>query len=247
MRLTDRIHLVASGSGGFGLTDPFDCHAYLLDGGGEAALVDAGIGAAPERIVANIEAAGVPRERVHHLLLTHAHPDHAGGAAALKRLLPGLQVAASPEAAGWVETADEDAIGVASGKRAEFYPPDFRFSACAVDRRLHGGERLRVGELEVAAVETPGHCAGHLAFVCDTEAGRACFGGDLVFFGGLVSLVNNWDCSIQEYAQSFDRLAGAGIDVLLPGHHSLSLCDGQRHVEAARRRFESGFVPRSIV
>jgi glyoxylase-like metal-dependent hydrolase (beta-lactamase superfamily II) len=55
MRLTERIHLVASGDGGFGLTDPFDCHVYAVDGGDEAALIDSGIGAATEDILRNLE------------------------------------------------------------------------------------------------------------------------------------------------------------------------------------------------
>ena len=58
MKLTDRIHLVGSGSLGFDLTDPFDCHVYLLDGGDELALVDVGAGMGAEAIVANVRAAG---------------------------------------------------------------------------------------------------------------------------------------------------------------------------------------------
>lgn len=44
MRLAERVHLVASGQLGVGLTDDHDCHVYLLDGGAEYALVDAGGG-----------------------------------------------------------------------------------------------------------------------------------------------------------------------------------------------------------
>jgi hydroxyacylglutathione hydrolase len=57
MRLTPEVHLVGSGDSGFGLTDPFDCHVYLLDGGSEAALVDAGIGTGVDEILANARAA----------------------------------------------------------------------------------------------------------------------------------------------------------------------------------------------
>ena len=39
--LTDRIAIVASGGNGFGLTHRSDCHVYLIDGGSEAALIDA--------------------------------------------------------------------------------------------------------------------------------------------------------------------------------------------------------------
>ncbi len=32
MQLTEHVYLVGSGSLGFDLTDPFDCHVYLIDG-----------------------------------------------------------------------------------------------------------------------------------------------------------------------------------------------------------------------
>jgi glyoxylase-like metal-dependent hydrolase (beta-lactamase superfamily II) len=247
MRLTERIHLVASGDGGFSLTDPFDCHVYAVDGGDEAALIDSGIGAATEDILRNLEQSGIPPARVRRVLLTHAHPDHAGGAASLSERLPGLRVVASAQVADWVETANEHAMSVEAGKRAQFYPADFRARPCPVDERVADRHRLRVGDLELEVIETPGHAAGHLAFVADTPDGRACFCGDLVFFGGLVSLESNWDCSLQDYQAGLRRLDGAGIDALLPGHHSISLRRGQRHVDAANRLFARGFVPPSVV
>lgn len=238
---------MASGSGGFDLTDPFDCHVYLLDGGDEAALIDAGIGASAEAILAAVDAAGVERERVRHLLLTHAHPDHAGGAAALKRLLPNLLVVASPHVARVVAEGDEMAMSLEPGKRAGFYPPDYRFEPCPVDGVLRADDGVAVGGLRLTALDTPGHSAGHLAFIGRIGGRTACFCGDLLFYGGLISLEANLDCSLQQYAASVERLAPAGIDALLPGHHAVSLRRGQRHVETARRRFANGFVPPSIV
>lgn len=247
MRLTPNVHLVASGGGGLAITDEFDCHVYLVESDGEAALIDAGIGAASDRILENVRAAGVDPKAVRHLLLTHAHPDHSGGASGLLERLAWLEVAASPSVARWVRAADENAMSVEMGKRAEFYPADFRFPACQVHRELAEGDVIRVGRLELRVIETPGHSAGHLAFIGRADGATLCFGGDLVFFGGRISLVNNWDCVIQDYAASAGKLGGAGIDALLPGHGTVSLSAGQRHVDAARRRFEQGFVPPSIV
>lgn len=247
MRLVEGVHLVASGSGGVDLSHPFDCNAYVLDGGGDAALVDAGIGAAPEALLAEAERAGVARGRIRLLLLTHAHPDHAGGAAALRELLPGLQVLASPQVADVVERGDEDAMSLEAGTRAGFYPEGYRFRPCPVDRRLADGERVRVGELELAALATPGHSAGHLAFLGAVRGRTVCCCGDLLFYGGRISLESNWDCDLRAYAASVERLAGAGVDVLLPGHHEFTLAGGQRHIDTAVRRFRDGFVPRSVV
>jgi hydroxyacylglutathione hydrolase len=247
VRLTQAIHLVGSGSSGFDLTDAFDCHVYLVDGGAEAAIVDAGVGRSTEAILANVAGAGVAPDRVSHLLLTHAHPDHAGGAAALRERLPRLEVAASSAVARWVTAADEEAMSVAPGKRAGFYPAEFRSVPCAVDRVVGEADTVRVGDLTLRAVETPGHADGHVAYLANVDGLIVLFGGDLVFFDGRISLANTWDCRLQEYALSMGKLRGAGIDALLPGHHFVSLRDGQRHVDAANRRFDAGFVPPSVV
>ena len=133
------------------------------------------------------------------------------------------------------------------GKRAEFYPAEFRFPACPVDGELSGGDVVRVGDLELRAVDTPGHALGHLAFLGDLDGPTVLFAGDLVFYGGRVSLENTWDCNIQQLAASMGKLRDAGIDALLPGHHGVSLREGQRHVDTANRRFDRGFVPPSVV
>ena len=51
MRLTSRIYLVGSGLYGFGLTNDYDCHVYLVDCGSSAVLVDSGAGLEVDRIV----------------------------------------------------------------------------------------------------------------------------------------------------------------------------------------------------
>jgi hydroxyacylglutathione hydrolase len=247
VQLAPGIHLIGSGSGGFDLTDPFDCHVYLVEAGGEAAVVDAGIGRATDAILDAVELAGVGLQAVRYLLLTHAHPDHSGGAAGMRGRLPEMEVVASPEVARWVRDADEEAMSLPIGKRADFYPQDFRFEPCPVDVEVREGVRLPLGGTEISVLETPGHADGHVGFLLELGGRTVFLGGDLVFHGGLVSLASTWDCRIQEYAASMGKLRGAAIDVLLPGHHDVSLRHGQRHVDAANRLFERGFVPQSVV
>jgi len=240
LRLTSEIRLVASGDGGFSLTDPFDCHVYLVASAGEGALVDAGIGSSAGAIADAVDAAGFP---LRYILLTHAHPDHAGGAAALRRRFPEARVLASTEVARWVADGDEEAISLPAGRRAGLYPGDYRFEPCPGVEAIEDGDSLAVGELELRALATPGHAAGHMAYL----GAGACFCGDLVFYGGRISLEANWDCSLGDYARSVSRLAQAELEALLPGHHAISLHRGRRHLEAAARRFASGLVPPSVV
>ena len=149
--------------------------------------------------------------------------------------------------ARWVAKGDHRAISLERGKRADFYPADYVFEPCPAVEPLDDGERVPVGEVELRAVATPGHAGGHMAYVTTGAAPRACFCGDLVFYGGLISLESNWDCSLTDYSRSVRRLAEEELEALLPGHHSISLRRGRRHVEAAARQFERGFVPRSVV
>jgi hydroxyacylglutathione hydrolase len=72
VQLAERIHLVGSGAFGFDLSDPYDCHVYLLDGSSELALIDLGAGMGTEQIVANVERAGFDPARITRLLCTHS-------------------------------------------------------------------------------------------------------------------------------------------------------------------------------
>jgi glyoxylase-like metal-dependent hydrolase (beta-lactamase superfamily II) len=148
--------------------------------------------------------------------------------------------------ARWVAVGDLEAMSLERGRRADFYPRGYEFRPCPGAEPLSDGERLHVGRVELEAVATPGHAAGHLAFLA-RGAVSACFVGDLVFHGGEISLESNWDCSLQDYAESIRRLSERRFEAFLPGHHAFSLQRGHRHVEAAARRFEQGFVPRSVV
>src|SRR5215204_6523169 len=78
MRLTRDVALVGGGDSGFNISAPLDCHVYLLDGGEELALVDAGVGhrtGNTGQILDNIRADGYDPTNISRLLLTHYHAD----------------------------------------------------------------------------------------------------------------------------------------------------------------------------
>jgi glyoxylase-like metal-dependent hydrolase (beta-lactamase superfamily II) len=91
---------------------------------------------------------------ITHILLTHHHGDHIAGLAEVR------ERAGSPPVLAHELTA------------AEILDP--------VDATLADGERVRSGELEVEAIHTPGHAAGHLAFLV---GGADCVTADLIFKG----------------------------------------------------------------
>lgn len=243
MKLTERIYLVGSGNQGISLTDAYDCHVYLVDGREELAIIDAGAGMGAPQIVQNIQEHGFDPTHVRHLLLTHAHGDHAGGAARLRSTLGNLQVYMHADCAPFLRAGDERAISLAQAKQVGLYPGDYRFEACPVDTELVEGHMVTVGDLQIQALATPGHSRGHTSFLMEHGGRKILFGGDLVFFGGRILLQNTWDCDLQAHLASLAKLRDAGIDVLLPGHRTFSLKDGQRHIDAALKIADGLLVP----
>lgn len=247
MQLAERIHLVGSGSFGFDLTDPYDCHVYLLDGGTELALVDVGAGMGAVEIVANVERSGFDPARITRILCTHAHGDHAGGSARMRRLLPNASLLLSREGARLIRDGDERGASLDVAKAAGVYPPDYALEACAVDGELGEGDRVSVGELVLECIDTPGHSSGHLSFLLEEGGRRSLFGGDVVFHGGTILLQNIHDCSLEQLVGSLRKLRGLAIDALFPGHLAFSLRNGQRHVERANQIFDDLLVPTQAV
>jgi hydroxyacylglutathione hydrolase len=217
MRLSEHVVLVGSGRLGLGLTHTCDCNVYLVHADGEAALVDAGCGLGSERILAAIRMSGVAPETVCQVLLTHAHADHAAGAAGLAHAL-GAEVVAPARSAAALRAGDEEAISLAAARRVGLYPPEVRLRPTAVAREVDDGARVHVGSLALDVVATPGHADDHVAFVLRAGGETALLCGDTILADGRVLLQSTPDCRAGALAESIVRLAGFQPAALFPGH-----------------------------
>jgi hydroxyacylglutathione hydrolase len=244
LRLSRSICLVGSGRLGFELTDPYDCHVFALECGSSTLLVDAGCGRAPERIVEVMAADGLDPGAVTQIVLTHAHADHIGGAAALARMLD-AEVWAPARSAAWIERGDEVATGLVGARDKGLYPADYRLAACPVDRQLEPG-RIEAGDVELTVLGTPGHAPDHIALVADVDGVRAAFCGDLVFARGRVVLDGVPAADDGACARSIGALAGLRPDALLPGHAEVVMHRAGEHLASALDCFGSGRRPASL-
>lgn len=247
MQVAERVHLIGSGAFGFDLTDAYDCHVFLLDGGEELAIIDAGAGMGADAIVENVRQAGFDPARVRHLILTHAHGDHGGGAAKLRDLLDAPAVHLSYVAAPWLREGNEEAISLALAKAAGVYPESYTLTPCPIDNELHEGDRIAVGDLSLETFDTPGHCDGHISLLVEIGGRRIFFAGDVVFWGGTIFLQNIYDCRLDAQIDSLRKLRGLAVDTLLPGHQSLSLTNGQSHIEKANQWLDRLLVPPQMI
>ncbi len=91
---------------------------------------------------------------ITHILITHPHLDHVAGLAEAQAKLGGVPMVASAEAAAEL---DEE-----------------------IAQTIADGETLTTGGLTIEAISTPGHAAGHLAFLVN---GSDVFTADVLFKG----------------------------------------------------------------
>ena len=172
-------------------------------GRGAVAVIDPG--PADDAHLAAILAALGPAERISHILVTHAHRDHAALAPALSRA-SGAPVLAFGTARDGIRPAMA-ALGLA-GTGGEGLDTGF-----APDLRLVDGAPVRGAGWTLEAIHTPGHLGGHLCFGWD----GLCFTGDHVM-GWATSVVSPPEGDMRAYMDSLGRLAARVWRRFLPGH-----------------------------
>ena len=148
-----------------------------------------------------------PGRRISHILVTHAHLDHAPLAAPLAAAT-GARIHAfgGPEAgrsAVMRQLAASGLVGGGEGVDAAFRP----------DIELADGETIAGDGWQITAHWTPGHFGNHLCF----ETGDAVFTGDLVM-GWASSLVSPPDGDLTDFMASCQRLRGLEARVFHSGH-----------------------------
>lgn len=232
MHIEPNLYLIGSGRMGFDLTDPFDCNIFLLDSGDGYVIFDSGAGMDIDQILRVCHQDGLDPAQIRHLFLTHAHADHAGGAADFReRMVPTIYAGA--ETAHIVRSGDAAAVSLDAARDGGMYPADYVYRACAVDHVLADEETVTVGNLAIQAIATPGHSHDHVSYLVTMGGNRHLLGGDVLFFGGRIILQNTYDCSVPQSIASIQRLQTLEFDALLAGHLNFSLRNGKRHVDAA--------------
>jgi ribonuclease/clavin/mitogillin len=164
-------------------------NTYLVGTGRERILLDTGQGvpAYLPVLASALERAGC---RIQEIVLTHGHPDHIGGAAAVIESYGPLRVSKRPHAA------------FDSPWPVEIAPID-------------DGDVVRTEGATLRAIHTPGHAEDHLCFALEEE--RALFSGDNVLGVG-TTVIPSEGGDLLDYMRSLDRLLVEQPTAIYPAH-----------------------------
>ncbi len=146
---------------------PFEENCYLVidENAQRAALVDPGDEAG--RIIRMVRESGATLDAIW---LTHAHIDHIGAVAAVKR---------EWDVPIYLHPADAP-LYAAGARQAAFYGLAFEQPG-PPERELADGDRVTVGEIEFQVMHTPGHAPGLVVF----HGNGVALAGDLLFAGSI--------------------------------------------------------------
>jgi metallo-beta-lactamase class B len=176
--------------------------AFLIKTKAGSIVIDGGFRETAPLIEKSIAALGVRLADVEYLLNSHAHFDHAGGLAALKKA-SGARLVAS----------EGDAPRLRAGTPEQ--------PAVSVDRVVKDGDTVSLGGVVLTARVTPGHTPGCTTWTMTTEeAGKPL---EVVFYCStsvVDRLVGNtgYPGIVADYERSFARLRDLPCDVFLGPH-----------------------------
>jgi metallo-beta-lactamase class B len=198
--------------------------AYLIASPQGDILIDGTVAENAPMIEANIEALGFHLQDVKILLANHAHHDHAGALAQLKKDT-GAQLLAAP---GDVWALEH---GRSRGDNTANLPP---WPPVKVDRLLHDGEVIHLGPIALNTLFTPGHTPGCTSWTTETTYGgvpsHVLFLCSLTVAGNVLVGNKAYPAIVADYRKSFDRLeAYDSADIVLTGHPEVTDVLG-RHV-----------------
>jgi glyoxylase-like metal-dependent hydrolase (beta-lactamase superfamily II) len=152
---------------------------YLLRRGRDYAFIETGTAPGVPRLLALLEARGIPRDGLRYVIATHVHLDHAGGAGLLMRELPAAKLVVHPRGARHLI----DPAKLIAGAQAVYGPAAVQrmygeILPVAEDRVIvaDDGARLPLGESELLFVDSPGHARHH--FCVWDPVSRGFFTGD---------------------------------------------------------------------
>jgi metallo-beta-lactamase class B len=176
--------------------------AFLMVTPEGSLLLDGGLPETAPMIVANIASLGFRVTDVKYLLNSHAHFDHAGGLADLKKLSGATMVASSGDAAA-LRAGSPD------------MPP------VRIERTLEDGEELRLGDTTLKAHMTPGHTKGCTTWTMRTTEQEKEY--QVLFYCStsvVDRLVGNtgYPDIVSDYERTFTKLRTMESDVFLGNH-----------------------------
>jgi metallo-beta-lactamase class B len=192
--------------------------SFLITGSDGHVLLYTGMPGSGELIEKSIEKLGFKPADVKIILTGHAHVDHVGGHAYLKKAT-GAKIAMMREEVELFESGGKTDFQYGESKA-------FRFDPAKVDTVLRDEEEVKLGDVTLKAYLTPGHTKGSTTYVMKVVDGGKTY--TVVFPDGLgvnpgyrVAKNPSYAGIAENYRRTFRTLEELKPDVWLAPHNEM--------------------------
>jgi len=206
---------------------------YLISTPEGHILINSDLEANVPLIRASVESLGFKFGDIKILLISHAHSDHNGASALIKELTGAKYM-----------VMDADVQVVESGGKSDFHygnDPEALYKPTKVDRVLHDGDEVKLGETVLVAHLTPGHTKGCTTWTMKVNEGSKTYNAVIVGSPNVnpgYKLVDNaqYPQIAGDFEKTFRVLRSLHCDLFLGAHGNYF------DMEAKYARFKSGLA-----
>jgi metallo-beta-lactamase class B len=178
-------------------------------------LINSDLEANVPLIRASVESLGFKFKDIKILLISHAHWDHDAGSALIKELTGAKYM-----------VMDADVPVVESGGKSDFQygsDPEMLYKPAKVDRVLHDGDEVKLGETVLVAHLTPGHTKGCTTWTMKVNEGSKSYNVVIVGSPNVnpgYKLVDNaqYPQIAEDFEKTFRVLKALQCDIFLGAH-----------------------------
>jgi metallo-beta-lactamase class B len=192
--------------------------SILITGSNGHVLIDSGTEKGAELIADNIRQLGFKLRDVKYLLMSHEHFDHVGGIARLQQLTGATLVTSGP-----AENVLNTGVAGLDDPQAGMHKP---FPAANVGRVIKDGEEIRLRDLSLMAISTPGHTPGALSWRWESCDGAVC---RTMVYADSMTPISRDDYRFSDhpeylaaYRASIAKIAASRCEILLTPHQAAS-------------------------
>ena len=181
-------------------------------------LIDGGTEEDADLIAANIRALGFRIQDIRFILNSHEHPDHIGGIAKLQRLSGATLIASAP-----ATKVFQTGVATAEDPQAGTLKP---VPTAEVGRTIGDNQEVRLGNLMLTAMATPGHTPGALSWRWVSCDGGVC--RTIVYADSLTPVSSpgyrfrDHPAYLAAYRASIAKIAASPCEILLSPHPGAS-------------------------
>ena len=199
--------------------------SFLIAGSDGHVLLYSGMPGSGPMIEKSIEKLGFKPTDVKIILTGHAHIDHVGGHAYLKKAT-GAKIAMMREEVELFESGGKTDFQYGESKA-------FRFDPAKVDTVLRDEDAVKLGDIRLTAHLTPGHTKGSTTYVMKVNDGGKSYtvvfpDGTGVNPGYRIAKNPSYEGIADDYRKTFRILEGLMPDIWLAPHNEVYGLDAKR-------------------